>query len=121
MEQWSKDRGACQTLQLTLTVATLLLRFKLLCQKLIEKMGLLVLCVFGESPGPCLGGGVRRLGPIMGKGAQGCSTDSTRSLMLSVTTCLAKAALQLQRNEQLVAEAKKCFQNILKLRTTNMF
>lgn len=63
MEQWSKDRGACQTLQLTLTVATLLLRFKLLFQKLIEKMGLLVLCVFGESPGPCLGGGDPGLGP----------------------------------------------------------
>lgn len=47
MEQ---GQGTCQMLPLTLTMAILLLRCKLFCQKVMEKMGLLVLCVFGESP-----------------------------------------------------------------------
>lgn len=71
-------------LLLTLTVAILLRRCKLFCQKVMEKMGLLVLCVFGESPGPCLDGGVR-LGPTVGEGAQGSSTVMTLSLMLPFT------------------------------------
>lgn len=86
MERWGvKTRGTCQTLHLTLTVAILILRCKLLCQKLMEKMGLLVLCVLGVSPGPYPWGGIPGLWPILGEGAQDSSIDLTLSITLTIT------------------------------------
>lgn len=84
-------QGEPARLQLTLTLTSLLLRCKckLLCQKLMETMGLLVLWALGASPGPCLGEATADTGPILGEG------EVTLSFMLSVST-----ALQLESNKQ---------------------
>lgn len=53
----------------TLTSASLSSRCRLLFQKLMEKTGVLILCAFGKSPGPCPipGGGIPALLPNLGR------------------------------------------------------
>lgn len=62
-----QDLPACTKPCLAWTTASLSSRCKLLFQKLMEKTGVLVLCVFGASPGPCPipGGGTPGLSPIL--------------------------------------------------------